>query len=249
MARAPVRAGRLPRRRAAVPLIALLAGTCANVPATAQPPQPRIAAGYEHVVLLRADGTVWTWGRNTYGQLGDGTTTDSPTPVPVPGLSGVTDVAAGACHNLALLGDGTVRAWGSSVAGVIGNGTWSAVPVTAPVPVTGLTSVIAIACGERHNLALRSDGTVRAWGANFNGQLGQAPVNPIPSPTPIAGVTGVVSIAAGSSHSLVVRNDGSVRRSRSRPRDIRSTGWPRFRESSRPSRSRFPRRRCPPLPA
>ena len=81
-----------------------------------------IAAGSWHSLALRAGGTVRAWGRNEYGQLGDGTKTDRITPVAVSGLSGVQALAAGRCHSLALLEDGTLRAWGPTTTASSGTG-------------------------------------------------------------------------------------------------------------------------------
>ena len=74
-----------------------------------------IASGHSHTIALRNDGTVWTWGYNAYGQLGDGTNTNRPLPVQVPGMTGVTAIAAGIYHTLVLKNDGTVWAWGKCV--------------------------------------------------------------------------------------------------------------------------------------
>jgi alpha-tubulin suppressor-like RCC1 family protein len=82
----------------------------------------RAAAGYFHSLAVRSDGTVWAWGDNLYGQLGDGTLTNQSTPVRVMGLTGVTQVAAGYGHSLALRSDGTVWAWGSNTVGQLGSG-------------------------------------------------------------------------------------------------------------------------------
>ena len=76
--------------------------------------QPKIAAGGVHSLALRSDGTVWAWGRNSFGQLGDNTNTNRNVPVMVQGLSGVSAISAGDGHSLALKSDGTVWAWGSN---------------------------------------------------------------------------------------------------------------------------------------
>jgi phage baseplate assembly protein gpV len=115
----------------------------------------RIAAGGEHSLALRSDGTVWAWGYNGYGELGNGTTTDSSVPVEVQGLTNVVAIAAGLYHSLALRSDGTVWAWGENYYGQLGNGTTT--DSSVPVEVQGLTTVIAIAGGYEHSLALSPD--------------------------------------------------------------------------------------------
>jgi RHS repeat-associated protein len=123
-------------------------------------------------VALRADGTVWTWGHNNAGELGNGTTGDSSTPVQVSNLSGVTAIAAGETHVLALKSDGTVWAWGSNGSGELGNGDRRLRNQLAPVQVSNLSGVVAIAGGGLHSLAVKSGGVVWAWGDNRYGQLG-----------------------------------------------------------------------------
>src|SRR5256714_14535468 len=129
--------------------------------------------------LASAAGTR-AWGYNAYGELGNGSTTKSTVPVAVSGLgSGVRSVSAGISHALALLNDGTVRAWGANEDGQLGIGndsgpeTCSFEPCsTKPLSVSGLSGVTAVSGGGVHNLALRSDATVMAWGGNGTGELG-----------------------------------------------------------------------------
>ena len=128
-----------------------------------------LAAGSWHNLALKSDGTVWAWGDNGSGQLGDGSTTDRSTPVQVSGR--VIAIAAGSYHSLALKSDGAIWAWGSNGSGQLGDGSTSYYNST-PVPVSGLSGVIALAAGSSHTLALKSDGTVWAWGSNYDGQLG-----------------------------------------------------------------------------
>jgi hypothetical protein len=148
-----------------------IAGGSATQPFTATI-DSAVAGGGEHSLALKNDGTVWAWGHNVYGQLGDGSTTTRLTPVRVSGLTQVIAIAAGEGHSLALKSDGTVRAWGHNVYGQLGDGITT--NSSSPVTVSGLTGVIsAIAAGGGHSLALKSDGTVVwAWGYNAYGQLG-----------------------------------------------------------------------------
>ncbi len=172
------------------------------------------AAAWYTSLALKTDGTVWAWGDNSYGQLGNGASgsgTVSSVPVRVSGLTNVTAVAVGYFHSLALRGDGTVWAWGINDHGQLGTGAGGA-DSSVPVQVTGLTNVTAISVGVQHNLALKSDGTVYAWGLNNNGQLGNGASGSADSfvPVPVSGLTNVKAIAAGKFHSLALKMDGAV---------------------------------------
>ncbi|RII27551.1 MAG: hypothetical protein CXR31_04735, partial [Geobacter sp.] len=178
---------------------------------------PTVAAGYNHALAVKPDGSVWAWGYNYYGQLGDGTSGNSaekPTPVQVSGLgagSGVISVVATYDSSLALKSDGSVLAWGHNNFGQLGDGT--KVDKPTPVTVTGLgagSGVIAIAAGRQHFLALKSDGTVWAWGDNAYYQLGDGTGTQKSVPVRVSGLTGGVAIVAGGLHSFAVKADGSV---------------------------------------
>ena len=196
-----------------------------------------VAAGFSHSLALRKDGSVWAWGSNNQGQLGNGTTILRHTSKKISGLTNVRAIAAGGMHSLAVTSDpGTVWAWGLNNQGQLGDGT--TVSKTIPVKVietpgdsTGLlTGVIGIAAGggdfvDAHSLALKSDGTVWAWGSNNQGQLGDGTTTPRITPgqvidpgDPTGLLTGVIGIAGGGStvgsigyaHSLALKSDGTV---------------------------------------
>jgi alpha-tubulin suppressor-like RCC1 family protein len=193
-----------------------------------------IAAGSSHSVALCSDGTVAAWGRNNYGQLGNRSTTGSYVPVAVNSSSEVsalygkmvTSIAAGGVHSVALCWDGMVAAWGRNNYGQLGDNTGR--DTNAPVAVnTGLgisalhsRTVVSIAAGMEHTLALCSDGTVAAWGRNFEGQLGDDMASGAASLKPVVvntneGVSAlystiVTAIAAGYNHSLAVCLDGTA---------------------------------------
>jgi alpha-tubulin suppressor-like RCC1 family protein len=165
----------------------------------------QVAAGNTHGLALRSDGTVWAWGQGTHGELGDGTLSTSTTPVQVYGLSGVVAVAAGIKDSLALRSDGTVWDWGENQFGQFGNGT-TADSQPTPVQVRGLTGVTKIAAGGNFNLALRSDGTVWAWGYNQVGELGNGTTADSAVPRQVTGLSHVTKIAAGPNSSLAIRS-------------------------------------------
>ncbi|MCY1035368.1 kelch-like protein [Corallococcus sp. BB11-1] len=171
----------------------------------------RIAAGSFCTVALREDGTVLSWGRNYYGQVGDGTTTERLTPGPVHGLSGVVGLAIGEDHALALKQDGTVWGWGGNYARQMGNGTSGhGTNALTPIHLNALTGVTAIVAGGLHSLALKQDGTVWSWGHNEYGQLGEGPRTNSLFPVRVQGLTGGAALAAGQFHSLALKQDGTV---------------------------------------
>ncbi len=177
---------------------------------TTAPNLVSIADGFYHSLGIAADGTVWAWGYNYYGQLGIGTfDTAAPygknTPAQVPGLTGVIAVAAGTNHSLALKSDGTVWAWGWNVFGQLGDG--SGANQKNPIQVKGLTNVKAIAAGGVHSMALLTSGAVMAWGGNTYGELGDdSTINRL-TPVPVWSGT---AIACGQYHSLTLAQDGTL---------------------------------------
>ena len=183
--------------------------------------------GNGYSLALSADGTVYAWGRNEYGQLGNGVTaTNSPIPVAVKttgtSMDGKTimQVAAGATHSLALATDGTIYAWGKNEYGQLGNDSTINSPIPVAVKTTGTPmdgkKIIQIHAGYEHSLALASDGTVYTWGRNNYGQLGKNDATDAHIPaavqtlgTPMAGKI-IVQLAAGNSQSIALASDGTV---------------------------------------
>jgi alpha-tubulin suppressor-like RCC1 family protein len=177
-------------------------------------------------LALKIDGTVWAWGYNGDGELGDNTKINELFPVQVHGasnignLTGIISLSAGYAHILALKNDGTVWAWGDNSNGELGNN--NTVSTSIPVQVRGsdnigfLTGISAIAAGQQFSLALKNDGTVWAWGENSTGQLGDNSSLERHTPVPVHSVdnTGVLrnitSLVAGGGHALALASDSTV---------------------------------------
>lgn len=207
--------------------------TAPRVPTTVKSPDGRrplgdivaIAADGRTELALRRNGQVLAWGANTYGMIGDGTRENRPLPVPVHGLDGagrlqnVIRVAVGGQHGLALLRDGRVAAWGHNDLGQLGDG--SRQDRLTPVLVSGtggdgvLRGVTSIAAAEKHNYALRGDGTVVAWGNNTAGQLGDGTLELRAAPVAVAGrkaqrLRRAAQVFAGEAYGTAILADGTT---------------------------------------
>ncbi len=170
-----------------------------------------IAAGGSHTCALLSDGALECWGGNAKGQLGHGISPDSFSPVPVFGLSeGVKAVAAGARHTCALMETGGVKCWGENASGGVGDGT--NINRSTPVDVPGLEAGVKfVDAGAGHTCAVMLDGSVKCWGWNLSGQLGNGTRTDSRLPANVAGLSGPVrALAAGDQHTCALLENGSV---------------------------------------
>ncbi|MDX8394081.1 MAG: LamG-like jellyroll fold domain-containing protein, partial [Mariprofundales bacterium] len=161
-----------------------------------------IAAGFYHTVALKSDGSLWTWGYNNFGQLGDGTTVNSLVPKQIG--TGFSSIAAGLYHTVALKSDGSLWTWGRNNRGQLGDGT----TVNSLTPKQIGTGFSSIAAGYYHTVALKSNGSLWTWGYNLYGQLGDGTT--VNSLVPKQIGTGFSSIAAGFYHTVALKSDGSL---------------------------------------
>ena len=184
------------------------ADSTVNVTSPVLPTYSTISAGEHHTVALRADGTLWAWGRNHHGQLGDGTTTDRQTPVHIAGSW--ISVSAGDRHTAAIRADGTLWAWGWNAGGQLGDGTTT--DRHTPVQIGSATWAYISAGHGSYTMAIRTDGTLWAWGNNTWGQLGDGTSGISTSRhTPFQiGSDTWTSVSAGASHTMAIRTDGTL---------------------------------------
>ena len=167
-----------------------------------------IAAGYSHTLALKSDGSLWAWGNNNHGQLGDGTGTNKNTPVRVGTDSSWTAVSAGSEHTIGLKADGSLWTWGFNIFGQLGNGTNTY--REAPFRIGTDTNWTAVSAGSYHTLALKSDGSLWAWGYNEFGQLGINSTADSNIPVQVGTDTNWAAISAGGYHTLALKSDGSL---------------------------------------
>jgi len=174
-------------------------------------PIRNVSVGEEHsCATLRDDGSVWCWGTNQYGELGDGSTKDASRPVRATATEDhdVGKVVAGPHHTCALLEDRTILCWGRGRQGQLGNASEELAP--EPAVVLGIDDAVDVAAGGDFTCALHEIGTVSCWGNAFAGQTGSENDRDL-YPVEVPGLEGVVSISSGSTHSCAVLTDATVR--------------------------------------
>jgi alpha-tubulin suppressor-like RCC1 family protein len=167
-----------------------------------------VAAGVSHTVALKTDGSLWAWGYNWSGQVGDGTTDNNRiNPVQIGTETDWQAVAVGWYHTVALKTDGSLWAWGDNDYGELGDGTTES--KSSPVRIGTGTDWQAVTAGSDHTVALKMDGSLWAWGDNDYGQLGDGTTGSKSSPVRIGTATDWQAVAARASHTVALKKDSS----------------------------------------
>lgn len=177
----------------------------------------KIEAGYNYSLALTKEGVLWSWGRNTNGALGDGTTTQRSSPVhlifgPYSGLR--FKAISASSHSAAIDTQDRLWVWGLNTWGQVGDGSTTNRNRPLEIPVNlGLAKIVSVACGEKHTVVADTDGNLWAWGDNTSGALGNGSTSNALSPVQVStgtGMTIVVNVAAGDDHSLAASYGGAI---------------------------------------
>jgi hypothetical protein len=164
-----------------------------------------VSAGMLHALAVRSDGTLWAWGENRFGQLGDGTRLSRKAPVFI--MNDVIFACAGTYHSLAIKSDHTLWTWGL-IPDVQNDASSGGSEISETRPVMFMSDIKSAAAGELHSLAVKTDGSLYAWGKNFYGQLGDG--TDVNKKLPVKIMDGAEDVAAGVCYSLCRKTDGTL---------------------------------------
>ena len=160
----------------------------------------QVSGGGNHTATVKTNGTLWAWGRNAQGQVGDGTVVNRSSPVQIGALTTWAKVGCGSIHTAAIKTDGTLWVWGFNTNGRLGDGT--TVSRSSPVQVGALTNWSNVVLGSGSGIAIKNDRTLWTWGVNTSGQLGDNTVVSRSSPVQVGSLAVWSEIAAGGTFAL-----------------------------------------------
>jgi alpha-tubulin suppressor-like RCC1 family protein len=170
----------------------------------------QVDASVAFVGSVKTDGSLWAWGSNATGQIGDNTRVDKSSPVQVGSLTNWSQVAAGAYHTASIKTDGTLWTWGSNFHGQLGQNTAASAYRSSPVQVGALTNWLKVACGETNTAAIKVDGTLWLWGRNNSGQIGDSTLASRSSPVQIGALTNWFNVSVSNATTVATKTDGTL---------------------------------------
>ena len=156
---------------------------------------------------IKTDGTIWAWGLNNRGQLGDDTVSYRSSPVQIGALTNWAQVSAGDLFTASVKTDGTLWAWGDNGRGQLGIGTAAGTYRSSPVQIGALTTWSQVSAGAEHTAAIKTDGTMWAWGGNISGEVGDGTTVSRSSPVQVGALTTWAQVAGGSVHTVAIKTD------------------------------------------
>lgn len=165
----------------------------------------QVALGNYYSSAIMANGDLYTWGLNSYGKLGNGTTTDSYIPIKI--MSDVASISLGYSHSAAITTSGDLYTWGFNYNGQLGNGTTSDLNPN-PTPIKIMSNVASVSLGAYHSAAITTNGDLYMWGSNESGQLGNG--NSKASCFPVKIMSDVASVSLGTGHSAAIKTNGDL---------------------------------------
>ena len=168
-----------------------------------------VSCGTRQTHAIKTDNTLWSWGHNEDGKLGDGTTVNKSSPVQIGALTDWESVSAGDYHSLAIKTDNTLWAWGAASVGRLGDGTTTA--KSSPVQIGALTDWAQVSAAPgSHSAAIKTDGTLWTWGNGGSGRLGHGTTSHLSSPTQVGALTTWAFVAASGSGTFAIKTDGTL---------------------------------------
>jgi alpha-tubulin suppressor-like RCC1 family protein len=167
-----------------------------------------ISSGANHTIAIRTNGTLWGWGGNTLGQLGDNTVVNKSSPIQIGTLTNWSKISSYGSQTMAIKTDGTLWGWGLGTSGQLGNN--NVVSISSPIQIGTLTNWLSVSNAEIYTMAIQTNGTLWGWGANASGQIGDGTVINRSSPVQIGTLTNWSRVSCGNSYTIAIKTDGTL---------------------------------------
>ncbi len=167
-----------------------------------------LECGANNTIAIHQNGTLWAWGTNSVGSVGDGTNIDRNIPTQISSATNWKAISSGHGHSVALKEDGTIWSWGNSVHGALGLG--STTQILVPTQIGTESNYVGISAGSSISFAIRSDGTLWGWGVNLHGDVGDGTTTPKLIPTKVNNDTNWKIVNSGPNYTAAIKTDGTL---------------------------------------